>query len=325
MELPPIKEVIKDFLPEGLTIFAGRPKIGKSWMAMNIAIAVANGSKALGFFETNKSDVLYIALEDNFRRIQERMNNILNAEIDKAAPKNLFFLVENKTLPKLNEGGIEEIQKMIDDNPNLILIIIDTLGRSIADKGRKDKDSYRADYDIASRIQELAINNNIALLLLHHTKKMQEENVFDEISGTTGITGAMDTMLVLKKKNNEHKLYITGRDIRENEYSMVFDENTFCWNVIENEIKTTAERKEIYDLIFNYGREMTSKEIANIIGKQQSNVSKMLGKMVKDGLIISPNYGHYKLPNEKREENLQSKLKPLGLFESGKSGKSAAM
>ena len=85
---------------------------------------------------------------------------------------------------------------------------------------------------------------------MHHTKKMQEENVFDEISGTTGITGAMDTMLVLKKKNNEHKLYITGRDIKENEYSMVFDENTFCWNVIENEIKTTAERKEIYDLLF---------------------------------------------------------------------------
>ena len=325
MELPPIKEVIKDFLPEGLTIFAGRPKIGKSWMAMNIAIAVANGSKALGFFETNKSDVLYIALEDNFRRIQERMNNILNAEIDKAAPKNLFFLVENKTLPKLNEGGIEEIQKMIDDNPNLILIIIDTLGRSIADKGRKDKDSYRADYDIASKIQELAINNNIALLLLHHTKKMQEENVFDEISGTTGITGAMDTMMVLKKKNNEHKLYITGRDIRENEYSMVFDENTFCWNVVENEIKTTAERKEIYDVLKEFGRTMQTKEIAEALDKKVPNISKLLNKMEMDKIIERPKYGFYKIPGEKEAENKQSKLKPFNLFESGQSGKSAAM
>ncbi len=166
-------------------------------MAMNIAIAVANGSiKHLDYFETNKSDVLIYCFEDNFRRIQERMNNILNAEIDKDAPNNFYFIENQFDLPKLNEGGIEEIQKMIDDDPNLKFIIIDTLGRSIADKRRKDKDSYRADYDIGSKIQELAINNNIALFLLHHTKKMQEENVFDEISGTTGLTGAMDTMMV---------------------------------------------------------------------------------------------------------------------------------
>ena len=325
LDIPPINWIINDLIPEGLTILAGRPKIGKSWLAMNLAIAVANGNKAIGHFDTNKTRVLYIALEDNYRRIQERMNNILNSELDKNAPNGLYFLRTNYDLPKLNEGGIEEIQKLIDDDPDIKFIIIDTLGRSIADKSRKDRDSYRADYDIGSKIQGLAIKNNIALFLLHHTKKAQEENVFDEISGTTGLTGAMDTMMVLRKKNNEFKLHITGRDIKENEYSMVFDENIFCWNVVQDEIKTTAERKEIYDILKDFSREMKTKEIANAVGKELSNVSKLLGKMVKDGLIITPKYGSYKLPDTKKDEKLQNKLKSYNLFESGQSGKSAAI
>ena len=92
MDLPPINWIVKELLPEGLAILAGRPKLGKSWMALNIALAVANGNNALGFFETVKYKVLYIALEDNYLRIQSRMNNILNCEMDKRAPENLFFI-----------------------------------------------------------------------------------------------------------------------------------------------------------------------------------------------------------------------------------------
>ena len=119
MEIPPIRWIIKDLLPEGLAILAGSPKVGKSWFAQNIGISVANGAKALGYFDTEKSSVLYIALEDNFRRIQDRINNNLSAEIDKTAPKNLYYLETNKSLPKLNEGGIEELQKLIIDRPEL--------------------------------------------------------------------------------------------------------------------------------------------------------------------------------------------------------------
>ena len=93
---------------------------------------------------------------------------------------------------------------MIDQN--LKLIIVDTFGRSIADKRRKDNNSYRADYDMASLIQEFAIQNHICILLIHHTKKIQEEEVIKEISGTSGIAGAMDTIFVLKKKGNKREI-----------------------------------------------------------------------------------------------------------------------
>ena len=327
MDLPPIRWVVKDLIPEGLIILAGRPKAGKSFMAQNISLSVAEGKNALGFFETEKCNVLYVALEDNFRRIQDRMHNILQFEKDKTAPANLYYLKENNDLPKLNDGGIEELKNLIIDDSDIKLIIVDTFGRAIADKKRSDNNSYRADYEISSKLQEFAIQNHICVILLHHTKKVKEDDVFDEISGTSGITGAMDTMLVLKRGNNDNngKLYVRGRDFKETTYNLIFDEKLCCWNVVENEIKTTAERKEIYDVLKEFGRTMQTKEIAEALDKKVPNISKLLNKMEMDKIIERPKYGFYKIPGEKKEENKQSKLKPFNLFEGGQSGKSAAM
>lgn len=297
MDLPPINWIVKELLPEGLAILAGRPKLGKSWMALNIALAVANGNDALGFFETKKHKVLYIALEDNYLRIQSRMNNILNSEIDKRAPEHLFFVKEGETLPKFSDGGLNELEKLIKDDPEIKLIVIDTLGRIKGEKKRRDNDMYMGDYDFGSGIQNIAINYHVCILLIHHTKKGGEENVFDEISGTTGLTGAVDTMLVIKKSGEKNTLHITGRDVMWNEYSITFDDKTFTWNVAGNaeEIKTTAERQEILNTLEAHKREMKSGEIAKIIGKSNANTSKMLGKLAKDGLVESPKYGTYKL------------------------------
>lgn len=300
IDFPNIECVVKELILGGLTILAGRPKIGKSWLALNISIAVANGTNALGRFETKKSKVLYIALEDSKRRIKDRINNIMGNEIDKRAPEGLIYLEENFDFPKINDGGIEEINNILDDEKDIELVVIDTLGRSIADKGRKDKNIYLADYEIASQLQELAMKRNISILILHHTKKGNEENVFDEISGTTGLTGAMDTMMVIKEKNKDHTLHITGRDVEQADYKIVFDKKLFCWNVIEkkNEINITVEREEILELIKSYNRQMKLSEITDLIGKEKSNVNKLLKKLIRDGLLISPKYGYYALPEK---------------------------
>lgn len=305
LDIPEIHWVIKDMLPEGLAILAGAPKIGKSWMALGFALSVTGGNKALGYFDTCKSAVVYIALEDNLRRIKSRIKNMLSIEPDYKAPDNLIYLKESYNFPKLNENGIEELQNLVDDNPDIKLIIIDTLGRAKADKKRMDNNIYQADYDLGSRLQLFTLKNRICVLVIHHTKKGSEENVFDEISGTTGLTGAMDSLLVIKKKSNEHKLYLTGRDVKEAEYTVVFDDKIFCWNVLEkkDEINITAEREEILELIKTYNREMRSGEIAELIGKEKSNVSKMLKKLIRDKLLISSKYGYYALPKDNEDEN----------------------
>ncbi|MCZ7616728.1 MAG: winged helix-turn-helix domain-containing protein [Ignavibacteriaceae bacterium] len=144
--------------------------------------------------------------------------------------------------------------------------------------------------------------------------------MFNEISGTSGITGAMDTMLVLKKKGKSGKLYVTGRDVKDVEYNLVFDETICCWNVVEEEINTTAERKEIYELIKSSGREMKTGEIAELLGKTVPNVSKMLGKMLKEELLATEKTGYYFIPEDKKGKGF--KVKNISLFNDHKDGES---
>ena len=298
MEFQPIEWIVEKLITPGLIILAGRPKSGKSWLALNLSLAITRGGIALSHFNANKAAVLYFALEDNVRRLKSRMENILNAEDDKVAPTNLYFLEDDIIFPKLNDGGLDEIQKVLTEYPDIKLIIVDTLGRSRADQKRSDNNIYLADYELLALLQTFALKNKIAILMVHHTKKGSEEYVFDEISGTTGITGAADTMLLLKKVKKQNKIYVTGRDIEETEYNVYFDRDSCTWNVSEeaqDAINITVERGEILDLLAAEQRPMKTGEIANTLSKEQSNVSHLLKGLKADGLVVSPKYGHYQV------------------------------
>jgi DNA-binding MarR family transcriptional regulator len=312
MEIAEINWIVNGLLPEGAAVLAGRPKIGKSWMALDISVAVARGFKTMSFFETNTSAVLYVPYEDNLRRLQSRLKMILSGSITEVAPPNLYYPKDNFDFPKLNETGVDEIQKILDEVPDIKLVVIDTLGRGIADKGRKDRSIFNADYELTARLQKMAISRNICVLIIHHTRKEKTENVFDQIAGSTGITAGVDTMLVLREKNKEHLLHVTGRDVIECEYRLEFDVTGCVWRVVDkvSELKITAEREEIYELIKNYGRQMRTGEIAEALGKTKSNVSKMLGKMVKNDILVSVKFGEYDLSEEEKGKvNLAEQLR----------------
>lgn len=296
MEFQPIEWIVEKLITPGLIILAGRPKSGKSWLSLNLSLSITRGGIALSHFKAKKAAVLYFALEDNVRRLKSRMENILNAEDDKVAPTNLYFLEDDIIFPKLNDGGLDEIQKVLTEYPDIKLVIIDTLGRSRADQKRSDNNMYLCDYDLLAVLQTFALKNKIAILMVHHTKKGSEEYVFDEISGTTGITGAADTMLLLKKVKKQNKLYVTGRDIEESEYNVYFDRDSCTWNVTEetqDAINITVERGEILDLLNAEQRPMRTGEIAQRLSKEQSNVSHLLKGLKEDGLVVSPKYGFY--------------------------------
>lgn len=298
MEFQPIEWIVEKLITPGLIILAGRPKSGKSWLSLNLSLSITRGGIALSHFKAKKAAVLYFALEDNVRRLKSRMENILNAEDDKVAPTNLYFLEDDIIFPKLNDGGLDEIQKVLTEYADIKLVIIDTLGRSRADHKRSDNNMYLGDYDLLAVLQTFALKNKIAILMVHHTKKGSEEYVFDEISGTTGITGAADTMLLLKKVKKQNKLYVTGRDIEEAEYNVYFDRDSCTWNVTEeaqDAINITVERGEILDLLTAEQRPMKTGEIAQTLSKEQSNVSHLLKGLKEDGLVVRPKYGHYQV------------------------------
>jgi len=276
-------------------ILAGRPKIGKSFLALNLSLAIANGGHALGYFKANKNSVLYIPYEDNYRRLQDRINRMLAEEHYNEAPPN-FFIPRDCDFPKMTTEGIDNLGKILDDNKDIKLVVLDTLGRSIVRNNKRNANQFQDEYDFLSVIQKIALQRHISILFVHHTTKMKYEDIFDQVLGTTGLTASPDSLILLSKDSNkDFVLSITGRDVEAKEYSLKFQN---CIWIVEGEKgkTTTPEREEIISLFRQFNRPLKTKEIAEHLNKSEANISKMLSKMVNDGsLKKGEKYGEYTL------------------------------
>jgi RecA-family ATPase len=296
MDIPPINWAIENLIPEGLTLLTGRPKAGKSYMAFDIALSVANGNKFLGRFNSVQGKTLYLPYEDNARRVQGRINDVMNG-LD--APENLLF-PSDLQFPKIDDGGVEKIHRIIQDIPELRLIIIDTFGSAISQSFSHFGTSYKDDYEFMFNLQKMALDYQVGILLIHHTRKLISENVFDEVVGSTGVTASPDTIMMLRKSRGKVALHITGRDIKESNFEVRFDEDSYHWEIIADKISFahTAERQEIVDLFeSDPDKELKVKEITDLLGKSRESVSQILTKMKRTNEILPGSvYGSYKLP-----------------------------
>ena len=201
----PVSFVVDDLLPQGLHLLAGAPKIGKSWLALWLCLCAAQG-KPLWTFATRPCEVRYLCLEDSFQRIQSRL-----FDLTEDAPPTLHFAVMSQ---QLHNGLVEQIEQFLKEHPQTRLIVIDTLQR-IRTAGN-DANPYASDYRDIGVLKALADKHRIAILLVHHLRKMNDDDPMNMISGTTGLSGATDSNFVLRKskrRENTATLYCTGRDI----------------------------------------------------------------------------------------------------------------
>ena len=297
-EIPPINWIVPGLLPEGLSILAGKPKSGKSLFALNLAISVSTGSSFLSNFKSNKNSVLYVPYEDNERRIKDRLSYMLDESEGNIDLSQLFFPDDFK-FNKLDIQGFEQLKKIIDNNSSIKLIIIDTLGSAVSGSGKNLGMSYLEDYDLWSKFQKFALKGRLSFLFIHHTRKMKADYVFDEISGTRGLTGAADVNIVLESKPNTSYLHTQGRDIEESKYEIKLDKNTLTWNYMgEKEDRfISPERMEIIDLLSNTaGNKLKAKEISEKLSKDNESVRQLLRSMKVSGeLFTGSKYGYYKL------------------------------
>lgn len=224
MNLKPPEFIVKNKIPAGLGIIAAPSKAGKSWLMLDLAISAAKGSLFLRY-ETNKSGVLYLALEDSLYRVEERGKQILKGE---ALPEGLHIAIESK---KTNDGLDEQIREYLTTHSDTKLIIIDTFQMIKPPRGKKD--AYEFDYEVMGKLRKLIKDYNICILLVHHTRKTGGINAdpFEEILGSTALQGATDFMLVLKKKPDEDisTLYGKGRDFESYELALKMDWHTYKW------------------------------------------------------------------------------------------------
>ncbi len=201
--LRPIEFCIDGMLSTGLFILAGAPKVGKSWLALDMALSIAKGEKVLGR-ETKRGTALYLCLEDSYTRIQNRLFDLTSEPSD-----NLHFAIMAGTLGGILEKQIENFKSQHTD---LKIIIVDTLQKIRSG----DDTSYASDYKELSVLKNLADKLRIAILLVHHTRKCRDNDPFNMISGTTGISGCVDGSMVMIEKqrgSGEATLYCVGRDI----------------------------------------------------------------------------------------------------------------
>ena len=152
MEFPPIKYAVPGLIPEGCSILAGRPKLGKSWLALDVALAVARGDYCLGDFKCEQGNVLYLALEDNRRRLRSRVEKVSAPFALDIWPKALDFATQ---WPRCDDGGLDKLRQWAESKPNPRLIIVDVLAQFRS--GRGDRESlYESDYRAVKGLQELA-------------------------------------------------------------------------------------------------------------------------------------------------------------------------
>ena len=226
----PLEFVVDGLLAQGLYILAGAPKVGKSWLVLDMCLSIAKGESVLGR-GTSQGSALYLCLEDSYSRIQNRLY-----ELTDEPSESLYFSVLAESI---GNGLEEQIENFKNAHSDLKIVAIDTLQKIKTDEEYR----YGSDYTELAVLKRLAEKLNICILLIHHTRKNRDVDPFNMISGTTGISGCVDGSMVLmksKRTSSTAKLFATGRDIRECEIHLEKDE---CkWIATDVQIEKPVDR-----------------------------------------------------------------------------------
>lgn len=290
-EIPPLSWTVLGLLPEGFGILAAAPKIGKSWLVLSLGLAVASGTSFLDV-PVEQRPVLYLALEDGQRRLQERQRRILDGQ---PAPEALVLVTDPlDAIDVAKQFATDHASK----NP---LIIIDTLVRIRPPRARS-ADIYREDYQFASSLKVIA-DLGATVLGVHHTRKAECEDFLESASGTNGLTGATDFVIVLQRRRTENNvtLKITGRDVGEASYGLLFDDG--LWSPNGNGLSDAAQQvqgprlgaqmQSVVTLV-NSRQSTTAADVSQVLAMDADTAGRYLRRLADEyGLIARTGRGRY--------------------------------
>ncbi|MEV6194775.1 AAA family ATPase [Streptomyces sp. NPDC051920] len=228
---PEPKWAVPGILAEGVSLLAGPPKVGKSWLSLGLGLSVAAGGKAFDSVPVQGGPVLYLALEDTPRRLQTRMGKLLGGQ---PAPAGLTLVTE---CPPFPQGGTEAIAQWLDRNPDARMVVIDVFAK-MRGQAPAGVSAYDADYVAVGYAKRLADHYGVAVVLVHHVRKAGSDDFLTEVSGTNGIAGAADATLVLKRARGQADgiLHVTGRDVDEAEYALRFQPASGAWHLLDGPV-----------------------------------------------------------------------------------------
>lgn len=294
MTFDPPKWAVPGIICEGVNLLCGPPKVGKSWMSLGMALDIAIGGKSFGTINVERGPVLYLALEDTARRLQSRMAKLLG---DRPAPAGLTLAT---TCPPLPQGGDEAIANWLDRNPDARMVTIDVFAK-LRGQSAPGMSAYDADYAAVGRAKKLADTYGVAVVLVHHVRKMGSDDFLSEVSGTNGLAGAADATLVLKRPRGKADgiLHVTGRDVDEAEYPLAFQSEDGSWRLLDGPADEHAlgeTRAAILQWLRANGAN-GPKAIADGTGLNHETIKKTCKRMLDDGQLAADARARYRLPD----------------------------
>ncbi len=304
MEFGEMLWAVPGIIPEGLTIFAGKQKNGKSWLACQAAIAVASpGGKALGRIAVENGEALYLGLEDSARRLKARMRKLLQGA---EPPEALTFATE---WPRMAQGGGAALMEWLKQHPKARLVVIDTLIRMWSKRAGGQGNAYEEDYAALQQFQRLAMQTGVAVVVVHHARKATSDDVFDEVSGSLGIQAAADTIVLMKRTRGQPTgmLHVTGRDVETVDLVIRWDPHA-GWTLVgeADDAKRSAVEERILDGLREAETRLRPADLAPLIEMRRDVLKVYLWRMAEKGLVVSVD-GWYSLP----ESNLSAQDDPF--------------
>ena len=252
---PPKLPIVDGLLYNGTYLFVGSPKIGKSFFMAQIGYHISKGLPLWGF-SVRQGTVLYLALEDDYARLQKRLSQMFGME----GSENFYFATKSKSL---NDGLEKQLVTFVTEHKDARLIIIDTL-QKVREVGG-DKFSYASDYEIVTKLKAFSDKYGICFLVVHHTRKMESSDSFDMISGTNGLLGAADGAFVMQKEkrtDNKAVLEVAGRDQQDQKLWLNFNRERCVWELTKTE---TELWKEPEDPLLEKIKELTGARGADVV------------------------------------------------------------
>jgi len=293
--IPPLAWIVLNLLPCGLTLLVGKPKAAKSWFALLLAIAVATGQKAFGYFDTVQSKVLGLFLEDSEESLRERLDILI--ENTSQALANLDFAFDCSPFAG---GGIDQLVAYIESHPETKLTIIDTWAR-FRPQRKSGVDLYTEDYADLATLHSIAKTHGIAIILVHHAKKGSTDDPYDSVLGSTALSGATDTTLLLQRQpgSDNGVLLCRGRRLRDQAFAMAFADGVWMCDGPREEVALSEASQNIREFLATVDGPQTLTQISQGTGRKYDAVKKQVSRMVKRGEIEkSVIRGRFMLPDE---------------------------